>query len=232
VLAEAEDPGNIFRDTLNGFVQEYFFRSMAGNWDGYPWQEVASRLAPEFRQKSVEHGFLGVDEYAEFMESIGTGPGVVSRQNVQDLAVQGAEAIPDRLELINSMFGYSITKQDIYNRIQQNYNLDMDDPYSWPSAYDVWWEAMSEHVEQLQRVFGDGIHKDIYEIYKDLARIDRLPLKQKVNLINRAIHAEHETGDVVERLADPDGLRQDAEKEFQRRRSSKVARVRNNPNFI
>jgi hypothetical protein len=231
LLQEKEDPSRIFRDDLNGMVREYFYRSMSGNWDTYDWEQIAEILKPAFRRKSVEHGFLGWEAYGDFMEQIGMGLRSVNI-DVYQLPFEEWRAIPQRLELDNRMWGYHISRSDIYNRVADKYEMDPDDPYSFPTEEDVWIEAMKEHVDRLQQVFGDGVHKDIYEIYKDLKNIRRLSQKEKINLINRAIHAEHETGDVVEDMNDPDDLREDAEKEYQKRRRSKVSRVRNNPNFI
>jgi len=231
ILQEREDPSKIFRDDLNGMIREYFYRSMSGNWNTYDWERVAEILEQPFRRKSVEHGFLGWEPYADFMEQIGMG---LRQMNIDVYRLPFEEygAIPQKLELKNRMWGYSVSRSDIYERIADKYEMDPDDPYSFPSEEDVWIEAMKAHVDKIQDVFGEGIHKDIYEIYKDLKNIRRLPEKEKINLINRAIHAEHETGDVVERMNDPEDLREDAEKEYEKRRRSKVARARNNPNFI
>jgi len=230
LLEKQKTLGLFFGDDLHGLVREYFYRSMAGDWTGFNWEAIAEKLEHHFRRKSVEHGFLGWKEYAEFMKRIGIGPRVVNQDDVMELRIQRSDAIPEELELRNRQFGYSITARDIYERIEREY--DLEDPYGMPSPHDVWVAAMKEHVERLQEIFGgSGVHKDIYEIYKDLRDIQSLLRKKKINVINRAIHAEHETGDVVDDLW-PEEAREDAEAKYQKRRKSKVARVRNNPRFI
>lgn len=191
VLNEETDISTIFDDSIEGLIKEYFYRSMAGDWDDpYFWDQIVMELKGPFRNKSVEHGFLGVDAYAQWMKDIGLGP----------------ELVPTELTLFTDWI--QVGNDEIFKAI------------------------MEKHVEELQNVFGGGIHKDIYNIYRDLERFDQLDLKNKINLINRAIHAEHETGDVIELYKDPDELRAEAEKEYEQRNKSKVANVRNNPNFI
>lgn len=229
-LAEAKDPSEIFDDSLEGLIKEYFYRSLVGKWDDpHFWDQLFGEMRPWFRNKSVEHGFLGAQPYGEFLESLGMGPRELPEEMVWDLQeppyYESASVIPDMFTLDNDWI--QITKQEIWEYLQNRVESGM-----MATRENLWGAIMEYHVERLQDRFGDGIHGDIYQIYLDMQDWKSLPIKERIRLADRAIHAEHETGDVLDIYSGPDELRREAEEAYEQQARSKVANVYADPRFI
>lgn len=227
-LAEDVDPGALFADDLQGLIKEYFYRSMAGEWDDpYFWDQLFEHMLPFFRRKSVEHGFLGKEPLKDYYEELAMGP----RSLASELGMLGRHPtvgdVPVEYTISNSWI--QITEGDIVRAVEEAIDENRGRPLTADQVFDVITEL---HVRRFQDAFGQGVHKDIYEIYKDMKNHESLSQKKKINLANRAIHAEHKTGNVLDIYPGPDDLRDEAEEEYEQRSQSKVARARRNPRMI
>lgn len=227
-LSEDVDPSALFSDDLEGMIKEYFYRSMTGEWDDpYFWDQLFEQMLPRFRRKSIEHGFLGKEPLKDYYKQLAMGP----REHSPELQRLGRRPtvadVPVEFTISNNWI--TITEGEIVKHIKKAIDENRGRPLSVEEVFDV---IIEHHVRRFQDAFGQDVHRDIYEIYKDMKNHENLSQKKKINLANRAIHAEHKTGTVLDIYPDPDDLRDSAEEEYDQRSQSKVARARNNPKMI
>lgn len=228
LLAERTDPSDLFRDDLEGLIKEYYYRELSNQLDDpYFFEQLFERLEPAFRRKSVEHGFLGKEPLKDYYRQLAMGPRNVPPELGRRPSVRD---VPGEFTIGNAWI--TITEGDVVRKIKEEIEENGGRPLTEEQVFDA---IVELHVNRFQDRFGDGVHRDIYEIYKDLRNHERLSKKEKIRLAERAIHAEHKTGTVLDIYPGPEELRDEAEEEYEKRQGksgSKVARMRSDPRMI